>query len=97
MNSGDGETYKGSVGKDKGPPGHLEGYATTNPDIFPERTDGHDEEPEGEAVEPETDEDADDLDDGNSVFGAHEVGWDDALGLTTEMSCPQLDHMLSDI
>ena len=70
LNEEGGKTYESSVRKDKRPPCHLEWDTAPCAKVLPQGADANDEEPHGEAPEPETDEDADDFDDGGDVWGA---------------------------
>jgi hypothetical protein len=51
-------THKGGIWEYEAPPRHLEGHAVAALNVFPEGTDGDEEEPHGEAPEPEGDEEA---------------------------------------
>lgn len=81
------DAYEGGVWKDKGPPGHLEGQAPSRAQVLPERADRHEEEPHGEAPEPEGHEDGDDLDDVDAVLCAEEVWREDDVGFGAQLCC----------
>lgn len=83
--------YQGGIGKDKGPPSHLEGHAAAGAGILPEGTDADDEEPHGEAPKPEAHENANNLNDCGDVGGAEQSGRHDGLGLVAELGWERLD------